>query len=79
MKKTRETIIYEETYKKPYPRIFEHKLPVCTHQSDGFKCVRADMMGAGRIKTNEGEELEYQDIRLFLKETVSPNEEKQND
>ena len=64
----KEKIIYSETYKKPYPQIVKHKLPVCTHQSEGFECVRADMMGAGKIKTSEGEEWEYQDIRIFLDE-----------
>lgn len=65
---TKEKMIYQEGYKKPYPEFSQDKLPNLTHLSEGFQCTEAKLLKAGVIE-RDGERFEFQDIRVILKET----------
>ena len=65
----RDKILYEEGYKKPYLEIKKHLLPKCAHLTEGFKCVEARIMKGGVIERDKTR-LEFQDIRIYLKEQV---------
>jgi hypothetical protein len=58
---------YVETYKRPYPEIIPELLPQIKHLNDEFDCIEARILKSG-IVDRDGERLEFQDIRIYLKE-----------
>lgn len=61
-------ILYAETYIAPGLRIREHVLPTLPSATPGFKVVNAFVMKAGSLRDLDGDEYEFQDVRIYLKE-----------
>ncbi len=64
---TRERLYYKETYKKGAARLLPNKLPILKHMNEGFEVVEAQVRASG-VVTRGDEILEFQDIRIYLKE-----------
>jgi len=62
----RETVTYQEKYRKPGIPLLGDKLPDLKHLNPGFKCVEANVQTVGVIKRGD-KEIEFQDIRVYLK------------
>jgi len=61
----KERVLYEERYKKGHvalPKVPNMKGIV----TDGVKPVEAYLLGAGTVERTGGEQLEYQDIRVYF-------------
>jgi hypothetical protein len=65
-----EKIKYKETFKKDAGFLKHGMTPVLRHQAAGFSCKQARLMAAGICELG-GEQYEFQDIRVYLKEDRS--------
>ena len=66
----RERQIYRETYYKGALRLNAASLPVLKHQTaDGtkFVAVECEVLAAGKVERADGQVLEYQDLRVYVK------------
>lgn len=59
--------LYIEKYRKPYPTILPHKLPNINHLAGNFIAISCELRAAGVVEV-DGERLEFQDLRLIVKE-----------
>lgn len=66
---TREKQIYKETYKKGAARLLRNKLPILKHMNECFEVVEAEIRASG-VVTRDDEILEFQDIRIYVKDTA---------
>ena len=62
----RDKIVYREVYKKGALMFKRDVFPILKHQTNGFTLCDVEVMALGAIERN-GEQLEYQDVRLYLR------------
>lgn len=63
----KEKIIYQEKYKNPGVKMFDHALPTLNHTTDGFEVSEASILEMGVVE-KDGERQEYNIIKVYLKE-----------
>ena len=61
----KEKIVYEESFKKPYPKMVKEALPKLNHLEDGWKCVEAQIMKNG-LAERDGKRLEYNILKVYI-------------
>jgi hypothetical protein len=66
--KMREKIIYKARYRRGERRLTVNSLPKLNHINDGFDVVEAHLEEVGIVSRGK-EELEYNIIRVYLKQT----------
>jgi len=66
----KETVVYAETYRAGCARIRADKRPTLPHLTEGFRVDEVYLLKAGKVKRADGTEQEFQDLRVYLKETV---------
>jgi hypothetical protein len=64
-----EKITYQQKYKKGSMVLRDHSLPQFRHVSSSFIVHEAEIKSAGAI-LKDGVKMEFQDIRVYLKESV---------
>lgn len=62
-------VVYAETYRAPGLKVKPHCLPTLP-SAQYFTVFEAYVLKAGRLE-RDGETFEFQDVRVFLRETVS--------
>ena len=55
-------ILYSQKYKKPGARIKKQSLPVLNHVTNGFRCIDAYLLEAGKLSDGN----EYQIIKVII-------------
>lgn len=64
----REKLIYRETYKRDQTAIVDPgRLPILKDIPSGFRVIEMQTLAAGVVE-RDGQRLEYQDLRVYLKE-----------
>ena len=64
----RDQILYAETYRAPGLKIKSELLPTLPSATQGFEVYEAYVLKAGRIERADGRQLEFQDVRIYLRE-----------
>ena len=65
--KRREKQIYRETYVRESAIFAPDRVPVLRHLSVEMPVVEAQLLASGVVERANGERLEYQDIRVYVK------------
>jgi len=71
----KDTLLYEETYRKGDMMVSRGCLPVLRHIAAGFEVESCELRRAGRLRRADGTEVEYQDLRVVLAETLNDKED----
>jgi hypothetical protein len=58
-------IIYEESYRQPWPALKDEYLPDLKHLNKGAKVVGAQVMRMG-VMERDGRQVEFSDIRVYI-------------
>lgn len=70
-------LTYAESYHMPGLKIKEHCLPTLPSATEGFEVAEAYVMKAGAL-TRGDEAFEFQDVRIYLRESTAKVELCQN-
>lgn len=76
--RARVKVLYAETYRAHSAKIRSHVLPTLPSASAGFSVHSAFLMKAGRAEL-DGETLEFQDVRIYLREATEATDATKGD
>jgi hypothetical protein len=72
VKRIKDQLLREETYRKEAFMLRDDKLPTLHHLNNEFAVISCEIQKAGAVM-REGQRLEYQVLKVFLEERIKPD------